>query len=371
MIDITKIKKELSLDEVEFILNYFGGEPSRVKSNILISRTIDHNPRGEGSRKLYFYDNIEGGLFKSYTGDEVGTFDIFELIIKIYKIQKNKDIELPQAVKIVCNLLNKTYEDDDTLDFDGNALAEDIKVFEKYKKIEEKAHQERKLEYKVYDATILSRLPQPRLEIWEKEDISYETIKDANIRFNPQTQSIVIPFYDENNNLIGIRERTIVKEYEDKYGKYRPSCINGQLYNHPLGLSIYGLNKSKDNILRWRKAIIFESEKSVLKYRSLFGASNDISVAVCGSSLSMQQVCKLIQHGAEELIIAFDRDYEEKGDATFKKQVNNLTNIHLKYSPKINVTFLWDNLNLLSPHDSPIDKGKDIFLQLYYNRIQL
>lgn len=371
MIDIVKFKQGLSLNQIKFLLEYFGGEPTRVKSNILVSKTIDHNPKGEGSRKLYYYDNEEGGLFKSYTGDEVGTFDIFELIIKIYKIQYNKTIELPQAVKIICELLGLTYEDDSVLGFEDNVQVDDFKLFEKYKKIEEKEFKEKRLEYKVYDASILSRLPQPRLEIWEKENISFDVIKDANIRFNPKTQSIVIPFYDDNDNLIGIRERTIVKEFEEIYGKYRPSVFNNQLYNHPLGLSIYGLNKSKNNIKRIKKAIVFESEKSVLKYRTIFGFENDISVAVCGSSLSLQQVQKLLQYGVEELVIAFDRDFETKGDATFSKQVNNLTNIHLKYSPKVNITFLWDNSDLLSPHDSPIDKGKDTFLSLYYNRVQL
>ena len=48
----------------------------------------------------------------------------------------------------------------------------------------------------------------------------------------------IIPHYDINNNLIGIRERTLIKENE-VYGKYRPAYLNGKLYNHPLSFSLY------------------------------------------------------------------------------------------------------------------------------------
>lgn len=72
-------------------------------------------------------------------------------------------------------------------------------------------------------------------------------------------------------------------------------------------MSLYNLNNSKNNISIIKKAIVFEGEKSCLLYQSYFGLDNDISVACCGSSLSTYQVQELINLGAEEIIIAFDR----------------------------------------------------------------
>ena len=50
-------------------------------------------------------------------------------------------------------------------------------------------------------------------------------------------------------------------------------------------------------------------EKSVLKYQSFFGFNNDITVACCGSNLSAYQTQLLIDAGAQEIIIAFDRQF--------------------------------------------------------------
>ena len=58
-------------------------------------------------------------------------------------------------------------------------------------------------------------------------------------------------------------------------------------------------------------------EKSCLKYQSYFGLENDISVACCGSSVSAYQIQLLIEAGAEEIIIAFDRQFKEIGDNEF------------------------------------------------------
>jgi DNA primase len=58
------------------------------------------------------------------------------------------------------------------------------------------------------------------------------------------------------------------------------------MYNHPLGLNLYNLNNSKDNIKKMQTAIVVESEKSCLLFQSYFGIENDITVACCGSNLS-------------------------------------------------------------------------------------
>ena len=49
-------------------------------------------------------------------------------------------------------------------------------------------------------------------------------------------------------------------------------------------------------------------------YSSYFGTENDITVACCGSSLSMYQVQLLLDLGVKEIIIAFDKQFKEIGD---------------------------------------------------------
>ena len=180
----------------------------------------------------------------------------------------------------------------------------------------------------------------------------------------------MIPHYDINNRLVGIRERTLIKENEI-YGKYRPAYISKKLYNHPLSFNLYNINHSKENISRMKKAFVFEGEKSTLLYASYFGEENDLSVAVCGSSFINYQAWLLINAGANEIIVCLDKQFQEVGDNEFQKLVKNLKNIHLKYGKYVTISYLFDKDNLLGYKDSPIDKSKEIFLELYKNRINL
>ena len=91
------VKKELTLDNIFNLLQDWGGEPEYTNFGIL-SSTICHNVPGEGSKKLYYYEN--SGLFKCYTGCDA-TFDLFELCIKIHSIQKHINIDLNEAIKYV------------------------------------------------------------------------------------------------------------------------------------------------------------------------------------------------------------------------------------------------------------------------------
>jgi hypothetical protein len=190
----------------------------------------------------------------------------------------------------------------------------------------------------------------------------------ANICFDPKNYAIVIPHYDIDNRLIGIRERTMVLDLESK-GKYRPAYLNKVLYNHPLSFNLYNLNKSKENISKIKKAIVFEGEKSPLLYRSYFGAKNDISVACCGSSFIQYQAKLLRELGVEEIIIAFDKQFQEPNDDEFKKLVKNLKSIDKKYGNFVRISFIFDKDNLIGYKDSPIDCGKDIFLELFKKRV--
>jgi len=143
------------------------------------------------------------------------------------------------------------------------------------------------------------------------------------------------------------------------------------MYNHPLGLNLYNLNNSKDNIAQMNIAFVFESEKSTLLFKSYFGIDHDISVACCGSNLSAYQIGLLQRAGAKEIVIAFDRQFKTIGDTEFLHLKNNLLKLWNKYHNDIKISFIFDKNMITDYKDSPIDKGKDKFLQLWKERILL
>lgn len=361
----SEIREKLTIDNIYDLLLEWGGDPEYNETGI-VSSTICHNMPGEGSKKLYFYENT--GLFKCYTGCDA-TFDIFELCIKVMHIQHERDFDLNAAVLWVAHRfgIGGTIQEDDT----EKALV-DWKIFNEYSRIQSIETKTNTITLKAYDFNILNRFNYNiKITPWLEEGISQEALDVADIGFYPGGDQITIPHFDIDGRLVGIRGRSLCQEDCDLYGKYRPLRLNKEWYNHPLGMNLYNLNLSKKNIKVFKKAIVFEGEKSNLLYKTYFGINNDISVACCGSSLSSHQFQLLLDCGAEEIIIAFDKQFQELGDKEFQHLKNNLLKLRNKFKNYAVISFIFDKNNLLGYKDSPIDCGKETFLQLFKERIIL
>jgi hypothetical protein len=361
--DKSEVRNSLTPDQVFELLTEWGGEPEYTDFGIL-SATICHNPAGTGSRKLYWYSNTK--LFQCYSNCD--SFDIFELAIKVAKIQENKELDLNAAVRLIAykfGILTYIKEEDET-------SLEDWEIFNRYDRIQEVELKDYNVELKEYDKSILDRLNyNVQITPWVREGMTQEVLTRAGIGFYPGGNQISIPHYDENNRFVGLRGRTLSEDDAERYGKYRPMIINKLQYSHPLGMNLYNLNNSKDNIATMGKAIVFESEKSCLLYSSYYGAENDISVACCGSNLSMYQMQKLIASGAKEVIVAFDRQFQSIGDDEFKNLTAKLVKLHNKYHNYVLMSFIFDKKKITGYKASPVDEGPEKFLQLFKDRVIL
>ena len=374
--DKDKIKNSLTIENIFSLVSELGGNPI-MYSDHLVSETICHNHPGDGSHKLYYYDNTK--LFRCYTECD-DTFDIFQLVCKVKNLAQEKKVrydENGQEILVEWNLFDAIQfvaiffgiEAENESFFEKRIKLHDWELFNKYE-ANNLEKQRQIINLHIYDEKILNNLPRPRIKEWEAEGISDEVSAAYGICFDPKLYGIVIPHYDINDNLIGIRERTLVQEQE-VYGKYKPAIINGKMYNHPLGFNLYNINNSKKHIQQIKKAFIFESEKSCLKYASYFGMKNDISVAVCGNNLNNYQISLLLSLGCQEIIIAFDKQYESIGTEEWKRWTEKYYQIHNKYGKYLQISYMFDFDKYLDYKNSPIDKGKDIFMILYNNRIVL
>lgn len=364
--DKQEIKNALTEDNMLDLFQEFGGDP-QVTNFGIISATICHNPPGEGSHKLYWYKNT--GLCHCYTGCEEPNFDIFELVIKVMKIQQNLEFDLNDAVRWIANKFGFAGREDN---IDPENQLEDWKILAGYDRIKDIDNTTSQIELKEYDVSILDRFNYDiKITPWLNEHISQDILDLNNIGYYPGGEQITIPHFDCSGRFIGLRGRTLIAEEGERYGKYRPLKVNGVLYNHPLGLNLYNLNNSKNNIKIIEKAIVFEGEKSALKYASYAGIDNDISVACCGSNLTAYQVQLLIEVGAKEIIVAFDRQFQEIGDTEFLHLKKNLLKLNEKYKKDIIISFIFDKNKLTEYKDSPIDKDIETFYKLYKERIIL
>ena len=362
--DKDEIKNSLTLEQITDYVAELGGEPI-IQDGFLTCKTICH---GGHSHKLYYYDNSK--LWKCYTECAGDAFDIYDLTRRAMKIQRSEEWTLPSAIRYVARYFGISFSEEENFD-DGQTRIKDWEILKNYQENSSISKDKKIIEFKEFDEKILQHFPRPLITPWINEGITQEVMNARGICYDPVNQGIIIPHYDEKGALIGIRSRTLIKE-EEVYGKYRPAIINGKQYNHPLGFALYNLNNARDAMSMIGKAIVFEGEKSCLKYASLFGMGNDISVATCGSNLLQHQVDLLQRFGAHEIIIAFDKQFKERNDTEFKQWTKKLTALHNKYSKQVQISFMFDKEgDLLGYKSSPIDHGRDTFLKLFKERVRL
>lgn len=363
--DKDEIKNLLTPDMVFDCIQDCGGSPRKTPFGF-ISATICHNRIGEGSHKLYYYENTR--LFRCYTGCDA-TFDIFELITKIHQINhpEDKDWTLYSSVCWVAQKFH--FAPSSTTQEQGKSLPE-WELFEKYQQAQKVDDPQQVVVLPEFDKQVLYHLPRPIIPDWLDEGMTQEAINHHLIGYYAPTEQLTIPHFDVSDRFVGLRGRALGED-ATAFGKYRPMMINGKMYNHPLGLNLYNINQAKTAIKKLKKAIVFEGEKSCILYESYFGQDNDISVACCGSSISNYQIKLLMECGAEEIIIAFDRQFKVRGDDEFKHLTKNLAAINKRYRPYALISFIFDKTDLLPYKSAPIDQGKEIFLKMYKERIIL
>lgn len=344
---LKEISKSLSDERIkELVRELSGGDDYQETSDAIIFRTICHNEDArDGSYKLYYYK--ENKMFHCYTscGDN---FDIFELFKRRY------------------DLLGIEYDffKDIVLKIDGRAAIKEKNGFKNEYKSPYEMIKERNIEVNlpILNNSLLNVYNEFYTPEWLSDGINVEQMKLANIKYSIRENKIIIPHYDFEGNLIGIRGRALNPE-DIKIGKYMPVKIGGKIYSHPLEYNLYGLNLVKDNIKKLKIAIVAESEKSVLQLGTMIGSDKNFCVASCGCTFHEYQLDLLLKAGAEKVIIAYDKEgetYDEK-----KKDLEKIMGICKRYKHKCGMGFIYDYDGILELKQSPFDRGKEAFTALY------
>lgn len=349
--DANTLKKQLSENDLLSILEHIGAEPY-LEGNTIVCRTVCHNGSHNGKHKLYYY--IESSMFHCFT-DHCGSMDIYGLIGKIM------DKEFFDSYMYVLKYFG--------YDFDGGEIDYteqlDMSFFKRFEP------KEISIELPKIEKNILNIFHNMYHISWIRDGISKQSMHKFDIKLDITNEQIIIPHFDMFNNLVGVRCRNLKQEIVDKGMKYMPIKHGGVVYNHPTGSVLYGLNINKDDINRTGKVILFESEKSVLQLDTMYPDCN-IGVCVSGSSFSDRQLEILKKMDIEEVIIGFDKEYENIGDDSEKYYAKKITEtVASKLKPYYSVSVLWDVHGLLEKQDSPTDKGKEVFDTLMKERINI
>lgn len=349
-----ELKSKLTEDDIKKLLELMGAIFYYEDDDMWITDTICHH----GTKpKLYFYKDSMS--FHCYT--ECGQLDIIGVVMGYKGYEQEEFQKAINWISIKLNLDNHVYG------FGKQEQISDWEFIKKYKKNKKVKPKDKILV--PYDKNILNIFQHFYCQSWIEEGISVETMKKYNILYSTWQQKIIIPHYDMNNNLIGVRSRALLPDDIELFGKYSPFKIGNKFYNHSLGLNLFGLNHNINAIQKKRKIMLVEAEKSVFQTDTMFGEDN-FTVALCGSNLTDYQKGMILMLGVREVIIALDKQYQTLDSDECKNWSQHIKDkIIDKLSPFVSVSVLWDSTNLLNYKDSPTDKGKETLLKLMENKI--
>lgn len=323
--------------------------PFEDKGNYIIMPTVCHHADvNDASWKLYYYKNTH--IFQCYTED--GAMSIFSFLKRFYETRNYEYDWYNDILQVILDCSNISFNAEDA---------------NKYKSIQDDYSQKKlRRELPAYPEGILDVFIKYYPIEWLNDGISCAAMDKFNIKYSPSQNKIIIPHYDVNGRLIGIRGRALNPWEIENVGKYMPVQIEDKWYSHPLSLNLYGLNITKENIKRSGIAYVAEGEKSILQAEN-FNFLN-CTVASCGNKFNKYQLDLLIRTcEVREVVLCYDQEEKQKSQEYFDK----LYEMCLKYKQYVNMSFIYDKNHLLNLKDSPFDKGEETFLILLKTRVRV
>lgn len=256
-------------------------------------------------------------------------------------IMDYKKIKFTQAVKYLIDYtkfdIKNVKKEPETLKF--------LKQFNKKSKID-------LINHDILSIDIMSKYSKKSIQEWLNEDIHQDIMDKYQVKYDEKSNRAVFPIFDINGSIINIKGRTL-------YSNYKELGIKKYMYYYPLGSNdfLYGLHLKRNIIKEVNEVIIVEGEKSLWK---LEGWNINNVLSLCTSHLNEYQLRLLLELRCN-IIIALDKGVLIKQIKEDFKLLSRLTNVYVIY----------DFNDLLKDKESPCDRGKEIFLKLYNNKIKI
>ena len=219
----------------------------------------------------------------------------------------------------------------------------------------EKIRKRNEYSLRTYDESVLDRYVPLANKRFIKDNISIAAQQFFGIRYDVESQGIVIPIHNQIGELIGVKVRCNyeVQDGEMKYYYLIPCAMSNTLYGYS-----QNYNYLVNNVI-----YIFESEKAVMQCFS-YGIRN--CVALGSGSISRKQVRMLLELNPKKIIFMHDVGYDLENilrNINMVKNYSRFSEVELGY---------WDFFDrLYDDKVSASDLGKKELLRIMDAEIKM
>lgn len=232
---------------------------------------------------------------------------------------------------------------------------------------------------------------------WHTEDkIPVEQLTAFQVAYYPEHGTVILPHHNANGEIVGLYERSygpLCKEVERLFREWgEDTCdpdIRRQIFEAPRAKympllkdekyrtdkklcwsfqnirNLYGLHRAKEAIRQTGKAIIFEGGKSVMLAHA-YGYPYAVASHTFGAHEN--HIAMLIQAGAKEIVLAFDRQYRDLEGLEWELYEKKTRGLAQSVGAYVKISRICDKGDLLQYKDAPIDRGKEVFEKLFDSR---
>lgn len=226
--------------------------------------------------------------------------------------------------------------------------SETIAILNKYKR----KNKSEDIKREIITEEKLNQYPLHIVDEWTREGVSREAQIEYGIRIDEKRCRYLIPILDDDNRVVSLKGRSYLPNYKElglqKYIYYKKIKRNDILF---------GINQNTEAVKEKNEIILFEGEKSVMK-TAFTKYSNSCSVGKNG--INKYLLMKILSLHCD-VVLAFDKDVKE---SVVRAEARKL-------SPFTNVSYIIDEKGFLDKKDSPVDKGMEIFDELYNSKIKM
>ena len=192
MIDYQGIIESLNTQKVIQLMEKLGVDDYVEKPGYVVFPTICHNEDpSEASMKLYYYENSH--IFQCYT--ECGSMTIFQFLKNYYETRGIEYDWYNDVYRVILDCSNFT-------------LVDNFKS-QRYKSKKDRYVYKEIPKLQTYSNGLLDCFINFYPPEWLNDGISEQTMDKFNIRYSTIQNKIIIPHYNINNELVGIRGRAL------------------------------------------------------------------------------------------------------------------------------------------------------------------